>query len=367
MANFAFVVSILSRRYYRLRPGRRRRERGFREISRQADGYRPGGRLWTASVRQYIRSRFRAHLPLQLFCANLSGAVRARAMGTAQHCWSPDFYVLLRSSNAAHSNLFVRLGQSGAGKLRPLPGPRICTGRYSSECGFAGSRRGWQFAESFRGRPRVPGICAAGFAGEKKQSGVDRGRICFSLLAAGQRDQRTNPQPRLWRRHRESPMKIGLGLYRHMLTRDYYDFARQSGCTHVVAHLVDYFSQGPSNPRNNQPTGSKYDAWGVAAAPDQLWTAQELRALRGEIEDAGLVLAAIENLDPAHWHDILLDGPQRPQQIEKVKTIVRGLGEAGIPVLGYNFSLAGVCGRVTAPLGRGHAITVGMDGPADEV
>ena len=34
-------------------------------------------------------------------------------------------------------------------------------------------------------------------------------------------------------------MKIGLGLYRHMLTRDYYDFARQAGCTHVVVHLVE--------------------------------------------------------------------------------------------------------------------------------
>jgi hypothetical protein len=78
-------------------------------------------------------------------------------------------------------------------------------------------------------------------------------------------------------------------------------------------------------------------------------------------------LAAIENLDPAHWHDILLDGPQRSQQIEKVKTIIRNLGEAGIPVLGYNFSLAGVCGRVTSPHGRGQAITLGMDGPAEDV
>lgn len=146
-------------------------------------------------------------------------------------------------------------------------------------------------------------------------------------------------------------MKIGLGLYRHMLTRDYYDFARQAGCTHVVVHLVDYFNQGPSNssnsnPRDNQPTGSKYEAWGVAGDPDRLWTVRELTSLRGEIEDAGLVLAAVENLDPAHWHDILLDGPQRPQQIDKVKTIIRRMGEAGIPVLGYNFSLAGVCGRV---------------------
>ena len=162
-------------------------------------------------------------------------------------------------------------------------------------------------------------------------------------------------------------MKIGLGLYRHMLTRDYYDFARQAGCTHVVVHLVDYFNQGSSNPRNNQPSGSKYEAWGIAGDPNQLWTVAELIGLRKDIEDAGLVLAAIENLDPAHWHDILLDGPQRPQQIEKVKTIIRRLGEAGIPVLGYNFSLAGVCGRVTAPLGRGGAITLGMDGPAEEV
>lgn len=170
-------------------------------------------------------------------------------------------------------------------------------------------------------------------------------------------------------------MKVGLGLYRHMLTREYYDFARQAGCTHLVVHLVDYFNQGPNkqssteqsstNPRHNQPTGAKYQPWGVAGDPEKLWTAAELKSLRQEIENAGLILEAIENIDPAHWHDILLDGPQRPQQIEKVKTIVRRMGEAGIPILGYNFSLAGVCGRVTARAGRGGAVTLGMDGPAD--
>jgi mannonate dehydratase len=161
-------------------------------------------------------------------------------------------------------------------------------------------------------------------------------------------------------------MKVGLGLYRHMLTPEYYDFARQAGCTHLVVHLVDYFNQGAKNPRNNQPTGAKYEPWGVAGNPEKLWTIAELKNLRQEIEGAGLTLAAIENLDPAHWHDILLDGPERPEQIEKVKTIIRRMGEAGIPVLGYNFSLAGVCGRVTTPAGRGHALTVGMDGPADD-
>jgi mannonate dehydratase len=157
-------------------------------------------------------------------------------------------------------------------------------------------------------------------------------------------------------------MKVGLGLYCHMLTRENYDFARQAGCTHVVIHLVDYFNQSSSNPRDNQPTGGRYQPWGVAGDPERLWSTQELKRVRSAIEDAGLVLAAIENFDPAHWHDILLDGPKRPQQIENVKTVIQRVGEAGIPVLGYNFSLAGVCGRVTGPCGRGGAITVGMDG-----
>jgi mannonate dehydratase len=160
-------------------------------------------------------------------------------------------------------------------------------------------------------------------------------------------------------------MKIGLGLYRHMLTREYYDFARQAGCTHLVIHLVDYFNQNSANPRNNQPTGERDQPWGLAGDPEKLWTVAEMRQIRREIEDAGLQLAAIENFDPAHWYDVLLDGPQRPRHLENVKTIIRRVGEAGVPVFGYNFSLAGVCGRVSGPYGRGGAITVGMDGPLD--
>jgi mannonate dehydratase len=159
-------------------------------------------------------------------------------------------------------------------------------------------------------------------------------------------------------------MKLGLGLYRHMLTPDNYAFARQAGATHVVVHLVDYFKAGAHNPNDNQPTGTER-GWGLAGDPDQLWTAEELIALRREINAAGLELEAIENFDPAHWHDILLDGPQKRAHFENVKTILRRVGEAGIPVFGYNFSIAGVCGRVTGPFARGGATSVGMDGPLD--
>ena len=43
-------------------------------------------------------------------------------------------------------------------------------------------------------------------------------------------------------------MKLGLGLYRHALTRDNFQFARQAGATHIVAHLLDYFQGGAHNP-----------------------------------------------------------------------------------------------------------------------
>ena len=46
-------------------------------------------------------------------------------------------------------------------------------------------------------------------------------------------------------------MKLGLGLYRHLLVRENFQFARQAGATHIIAHLVDYFKAGSHNPTDN--------------------------------------------------------------------------------------------------------------------
>jgi mannonate dehydratase len=157
-------------------------------------------------------------------------------------------------------------------------------------------------------------------------------------------------------------MKLGLGLYRHMLTAENFRFAKQCGCTHVVAHLVDYFDKEKDEGQDNQPVGGK-GGWGRAGDPAKLWSAEELTALRQQVQAAGLEIAAVENFDPAHWHDVLLNGPKKKQQIENIKTIIRNVGQAAIPVIGYNFSLAGVAGRVKGPFARGDAVSVGMDGP----
>lgn len=157
-------------------------------------------------------------------------------------------------------------------------------------------------------------------------------------------------------------MQLGLGLYRHMLTQDNYRFARQAGAAAIVAHLCDYFAEGPRIP------STRDDGWGVAGTGLDSWIPENLAALKKTINAEGLELAAVENLDPMLWHDILLDGPRKQEQLESVKQIIRTFGEVGIPVLGYNFSIAGVWGHVEGPYARGGATSVGFlgaDGPEE--
>ncbi|MCK0156325.1 mannonate dehydratase [Cellulophaga sp. F20128] len=156
-------------------------------------------------------------------------------------------------------------------------------------------------------------------------------------------------------------MKLGFGLYRHMLTVDNYRFAKQCGATHLVIHLVDYFGHAQKDEDSNQPVG-KSEGWGKAGIGTPIWSVEELIAIKKEINAQGLVLEAIENFDPSHWHDILLDGPKKKAQMEDIKQLIRNVGAAGIPNFGYNFSIAGVASRSQGAYARGGAMSVGMEG-----
>jgi mannonate dehydratase len=153
-------------------------------------------------------------------------------------------------------------------------------------------------------------------------------------------------------------MQVGLGLYREMLTDANFRFAAQAGVTHIVAHLTNYFSGAtPTLSRGEEGTG-----WGDARG-DTLWTYEEMAGLVARLEAHGLQLAAIENFSPKFWSDILLDGPRRAAQVEDLKQLIRDAGRAGVPCIGYNFSIAGVWGWTRGPFSRAGAVSVGFDGP----
>lgn len=152
-------------------------------------------------------------------------------------------------------------------------------------------------------------------------------------------------------------MKLGLGLYKSVLTSDNFKFARQAGVSHLAIQLVDYI-QGGKNPTL---TRDHLNGWGITQNQDKLWQLEELVALKQEIESHGLVWEAIENFDPSHWYDILLDGPEKSKQIENLKQTLRIIGKAGIPIVGYNFSIPGVWGWTAKYSGRGGAKSVEFD------
>jgi len=154
-------------------------------------------------------------------------------------------------------------------------------------------------------------------------------------------------------------MKLGMGLYRDLLTPEHLRFAKQAGCTHIIAHLPGQFTRG-----DKIITSDNADAgFGLSTADDPMWSEEGLRDLKALVNSEGLQLEALENFAPAHWYDVLLDGPKRAEQMAHIKEIVRRLGRVGIPTMGYCFTLAGVFGRREGPFSRGAAHSVGFDNP----
>ncbi len=143
----------------------------------------------------------------------------------------------------------------------------------------------------------------------------------------------TLPSP-LFSLQADYPMKPGVALRRPNLDRpDDMRFVRQLGVTHVVTRFPLLAGRG-------------------------IWEFADLLRLRTYVESFGLKLEAIENFPQSFWHKILLGEQGRDQQMENLKQTVRNVGKAGIPILGYYFSLARVWGHwraYTAGGGRGGA------------
>ena len=197
------------------------------------------------------------------------------------------------------------------------------------------------------------------------QRGEGAGGLGGRSPLASSTNSRYNPDHdhRWTRGGREANREAWLGLYRQMLTPENFRFARQAGATHIVAHWVDYFRERPAHPAVTEFRPGLGRQREPGQALDGRGTARPARGGRGRGADAGgdreprsVPLVRHPARRPA----------RRPEQLEDVKTIVRSMGAAGIPVLGYNFSIAGVWGHVVGPWARGGAESVGfsaVDGP----
>ena len=94
----------------------------------------------------------------------------------------------------------------------------------------------------------------------------------------------------------------------------------------------------------------------VNAAPPGIRSGEDLtdywRDLKGLAESHGLKLM---NVAATGWDEISLALPDRDEKIEAWCTMLRNMGEVGIPTLGYNFKPVGNFRTESTPPGRGGA------------
>lgn len=112
-------------------------------------------------------------------------------------------------------------------------------------------------------------------------------------------------------------MRVGVGQLREP-SREQLRFIAQLGVEDVIFNFA----------------GNAAD---VPLSGESSWDLQELVQLRNRVEDAGLRLAAIENVPLDFYEDVMLNGPNREEQLDGLETTIRNLGRADIPILGYNW------------------------------
>jgi mannonate dehydratase len=95
------------------------------------------------------------------------------------------------------------------------------------------------------------------------------------------------------------------------------------------------------------------------------WTLGPLRGLKQRLEDAGFDLQVIESSPP--MQNLRLGRPGREEELEQFLTMVRAMGELGIPVVCYNWmAVLGWTRTATDVPGRGGALVTAYDHAVNE-
>jgi len=94
---------------------------------------------------------------------------------------------------------------------------------------------------------------------------------------------------------------------------------------------------------------------------EERWEVADLKALVAKAAEYDLTLEAIENVPLSHIHLAMAGREGADRQIENYKQTIRAVGEAGIPILGYNFMPNSVWTTDRHAEGRGGALVREFD------
>lgn len=87
----------------------------------------------------------------------------------------------------------------------------------------------------------------------------------------------------------------------------------------------------------------------IAVGRDTIPSVEELEWAREHVSEQGLRLTGIQSLPYSLYGDIMFDRQGADEALDQIVTLIRNLGEADIPILGYQWNPRGVVPMRTTP------------------
>ncbi|WP_266082964.1 mannonate dehydratase [Haladaptatus caseinilyticus] len=152
---------------------------------------------------------------------------------------------------------------------------------------------------------------------------------------------------------RDSDVRVGVRT--RTLSKDRLRYIRQLGVTDI---FVDHADTDEEPDEFNDRDGSDT----VSVGRDAIPSVSELETARERVEAEGLSLTGIQSLPYSLYGDIMFGREGSEESLEQITTLIRNLGEADIPILGYQWNPRGVVPMRTDPVKtRGQALGTGFN------
>ncbi|UHQ98490.1 mannonate dehydratase (plasmid) [Natrinema zhouii] len=154
---------------------------------------------------------------------------------------------------------------------------------------------------------------------------------------------------------RTTSATVRVGVRTRSLSKRRLRYVRQLGATDI---FVDHADTEEEPDEFNDRDGSET----IAVGPDQIPSVSELTAARDRIEDADLSFTGIQSLPYSMYGDIMFGRDGADEALDQITTLIRNLGRAGVPVLGYQWNPRSVVPMRTSPVEtRGGAEATAFD------
>lgn len=148
---------------------------------------------------------------------------------------------------------------------------------------------------------------------------------------------------------------VKVGVRTRNLDEKRLNFIRQLGATDVFVDHAD--TDEEPDDFNDQKSG-----FTVKVGRDSIPSSAELTAAREHVEEHDLTLRGIQSLPYSLYGDIMFGREGQQEALDQITQLIRNLGDAQIPVLGYQWNPRGVVPMRTEPRStRGNAEATAFD------